>query len=70
MAQAFTLADSIPYHELPAPDVNGLIQQVLTGRADVKAAAAQMKAAELARSAAVAEYYPLVDVTANYGLRA
>ncbi len=67
MAQAFTLADSIPYHELPAPDVNGLIQQALTGRADVQAAAAQMKAAELARSAAVAEYYPSVDVTANYG---
>ena len=67
MAQAFTLADSIPYHELPAPDVNGLIQQALTGRADVQAAAAQMKAAELARSAAVAKYYPSVDVTANYG---
>ena len=67
MAQAFTLADSIPYHELPAPDINGLIQQSLTGRADVQAAAAQVKAAELARSAAVAEYYPSLDVTANYG---
>jgi len=67
MAQAFTLADAIPYHELPAPDVNAVIQQALSARADVQAAEAQVKAAELARKAAVAEYYPSLDVSGNYG---
>jgi outer membrane protein TolC len=67
MAQVFTLADTIPYRELPAPDVNTSIQQAFSQRADVQAAAAQVKAAELARSAAVAEHYPSLDVTASYG---
>ena len=67
MAQAFTLADATPYHDVPAPDVNGIIQVAFTNRADVQAAAAQAKAAQLARAAAVAEYYPSIDVTANYG---
>ena len=34
---------------------------------DVQAAAAQMKSAEFAHKAAVAEYYPSVDVMADYG---
>ncbi len=67
MAQVFTLANMIPQREVPAPDVNTLIGQALSGRADVQAAAAQVKAAESARAAAVAEYYPSLDVTANYG---
>ncbi|HLG99015.1 MAG TPA: TolC family protein [Bryobacteraceae bacterium] len=67
MAQAFTLADMIPFRELPAPDVNALIQQALSTRPDVQAAGAQVRAAELARSAAVAEYYPSLAVTADYG---
>jgi outer membrane protein TolC len=67
MAQGYTLADSAPYHEVPAPDVDSLIRQAFAGRQDVLAAAAQVKAAELTRSAAVAERYPSLDVEANYG---
>ena len=46
MAQTFVLADAIPYRESPAPDLNSLIQRAVSARADVQAAAAQVKAAE------------------------
>ena len=39
----------------------------MAGRADVQAAAAQVKSAELARKAATAEYYPSIDLSADYG---
>ena len=67
MAQTFTLANDVPYQELPAPDVDSLVRQAFGGRQDVQAAAAQVKSAELARGAAVAEHYPSLEVTANYG---
>jgi outer membrane protein TolC len=51
-----------------ALDVAALIAQSVNGRADVQAAAAQMKSAEFARKAAVAEYYPSVGVMADYGV--
>ncbi len=67
MAQAFTLADPIPSAQFQAPDVGSLIAQAVAGRADVQAAAAQVKSAELARKAATAEYYPSIDLSADYG---
>jgi outer membrane protein TolC len=67
MAQAFSLADPIPSPQLEAPELDPLIQQALAGRADVQAAAAQVKSAEFTRKAAVAENYPSLDVTADYG---
>ena len=67
LAQSFTLADTIPYRELPPAALDTLIQRALAERADVRAAAAQVHAAELARKAAIAERYPWVDLTADYG---
>jgi outer membrane protein TolC len=67
MAQRFELSDQLPYRAPQAYDVNDLIHHALEDRADVKAAASQVKAADLARKAAVAEYYPTVDVNADYG---
>lgn len=67
LAQVYFLADTIPYREGPPPDLDDLIQHALSGRHDVQAAAAQKKAAEAARSAAVAEYFPSIGVTADYG---
>lgn len=67
MAQAFTLADEIPYRETPAPRLQDLIQQALGMRADVQAAAAQVRAAEQARGAAVAENYPSINLSGDYG---
>ncbi len=67
MAQKFVLSDAIPYREATPSDVDDLIQHALTSRPDVRAASAQVKAAELVRKAASAEYLPSLDVTADYG---
>ncbi len=67
MAQIYALADTIPYRELPAPNVDEMIQRAFTTRADVRAAEAQVKSAELVRRASVGEYYPSLNVTADYG---
>lgn len=66
MAQSFTLADSIPYRDVPPPNPDEMIQRAFAARADVQAAAAQVKAAELSRKAAGAEYLPSLDVSAAY----
>jgi outer membrane protein TolC len=68
MAQTFVLTDSVPYRELPLPNVDALVQRALTNRADVLAAAAQQKAAELSRGAAVAEYLPALELNGDYGV--
>ena len=67
LAQRFNLSSAIPYKEPPPLDLDDLVQHALKDRHDVKAAEAQVKAGELARRAAVAEYLPSLDVTADYG---
>lgn len=67
MAQQFILSDTIPYKEIPAPNLEELIQKALSDRADVQAAEAQRKAAQSARAAAVAEYYPSLGLNADFG---
>jgi outer membrane protein TolC len=66
--QVFSLADKLPY----APLDNITLEQALTlasqNRADLKAAEAQVHAAEFARKAAVAEHYPTLGITADYGV--
>jgi outer membrane protein TolC len=66
--QVFTLADKLPY----APLENITLEQALAlasqNRSDLKAAEAQLHAAEFARKAAVAEYYPTLGITADYGV--
>ena len=67
-AQSFTLADKLPY----APLENMTLEQALTlaaqNRSDLKAAEAQLHAAEFARKAAVAEHYPTLGILADYGV--
>jgi outer membrane protein TolC len=67
-AQSFTLADKIPY----APLENITIEQALAlaaqNRSDLKAAEAQLHAAEFSRKAAVAEHYPTLGIVADYGV--
>jgi outer membrane protein TolC len=67
-AQVYSLADKLPY----APLENMTVEQALTlaaqNRSDLKAAEAQLHAAEFARKAAVAEHYPTLGVTADYGV--
>jgi outer membrane protein TolC len=68
LAQTFTLADIIPYRDLPPPNVDDLVQSAFATRADVLAAAAQRKAAELSRGAAAAEYLPALELNGDYGI--
>jgi outer membrane protein TolC len=67
-AQAFTLADKLPY----APLENITLEQALAlaaqNRSDLKAVEAQVRSAEFARKAAFAEHFPTLDVTADYGV--
>jgi outer membrane protein TolC len=67
LGQPFTLADAIPYRALPLSNLDEMIARALRDRTDIQAAAAQVKAAEIARGAARAEYLPSVDVNADYG---
>lgn len=67
MAQVFELADTINHHEPTTINKDDLIRQAISQRADVQAAASQVKAAEWTRKAAAAEYYPSLDLTADYG---
>lgn len=67
IGQAFTLSDELPY--VPAPDL-GLDQalaQAYATRPDYLAALARVKAAEIDRDAAAAEYLPSVGLDADYG---
>nr|AEQ20299.1 outer membrane efflux protein [uncultured bacterium CSLG7] len=68
LAQALTLADTVPYRELPQPNVDDLVQTAFANRADVLAAAAQQKAAELSKAAASAEYLPALELNGDYGV--
>ena len=67
-AQEYSLADKLPY----APLENITLEQALAlatqNRSDLKSAEAQLHSAEFARKAAVAEHYPTLGVTADYGV--
>jgi len=67
-AQEYSLADKLPF----APLENITLEQALAlatqDRSDLKSAEAQLRSAEFARKAAVAEHYPTLGVTADYGV--
>ena len=66
--QAYALADKMPYAPLENITQDQALALAAQNRADLKAADAQLHAAELARKAAVAEHYPTLGVTADYGV--
>lgn len=67
-AQEFTLADPLPYAPIAALTLDQAISRALATRADLKAADAQVQAADLVRRAASAERYPTVAVGGDYGV--
>src|SRR5262249_31753370 len=67
-AQEFRLTDAVPYKSLEDMTVEGSLKEARMTRADYMSALPQVKAAELAREAAVAEKYPSVSVDTNYGI--
>ena len=65
--QEFNVTDQFPFSPLAPVTPEEAVAQAYTARADYQAAAAQVRAAELARGAAKAERYPGISVSANYG---
>jgi outer membrane protein TolC len=65
--QAFVLTEKAPFQALTPQPIETYLQRAYTERADYQAAAAQVLAAELNRTAAQAGRYPSLDVTANFG---
>jgi outer membrane protein TolC len=66
--QEFTLSDSLGYMPLGGLDLEQALSRAYANRADLKAAQAQVQAAEIARKAATAERYPSVELAGDYGV--
>jgi outer membrane protein TolC len=66
--QEFILTDALPYAPLENLTLEQAIDLASHNRSDLKAAEAQMHAAEFSRKAAVAERFPTLDFAADYGV--
>jgi outer membrane protein TolC len=65
--QGFTLSESAPYAALDGLTPDEMLKRAYETRSDYKSALSQVRAAEIARQAALAERYPALTVDANYG---
>jgi outer membrane protein TolC len=65
--QDFALSDTVPFVPLEAITLEDAIKRAMQNRADLQTAESQVRAAELARSAARAEYLPSLGITGDYG---
>ncbi len=65
--QEFTLTDHPLYEPQPAMTLDEALRRAYASRADYQGALAQVRAATLARKAAVARYYPSISTAVNYG---
>ena len=63
----YDLTDDVPFAAAPSLDLETAIHQALDHRDDIRAAAAQVRAAEHALSAARDERLPSLSVNGNYG---
>jgi outer membrane protein TolC len=66
--QVFDLSDKLPYAPLENLSLEQALSQASQNRSDLRAAEAQLHAAELSRKAAVAEHYPTLGINADYGV--
>jgi outer membrane protein TolC len=66
--QEIILTDTLPYAPMENLTLEQAIDLASHNRSDLKAAEAQMHAAELSRKAATAERYPTLDFAADYGV--
>jgi outer membrane protein TolC len=66
--QEITLTDALPYAPLENLTLEQAIDLASRNRSDLKAAEAQVHAAEFSRKAAVAERFPTLDFSADYGV--
>ena len=65
--QEFRLTDSVPYAALDGITQEQALQQAISTRPDYLSAKARVQAAELARQAAGAGYFPSLSTNTNYG---
>jgi outer membrane protein TolC len=65
--QEFALADSVPYTPLEGVSLDKALQDAYANRPDYISAQQGVRAADLSRKAAVAEYFPTVTSAADYG---
>jgi outer membrane protein TolC len=63
----YELTDEIPFSPAPPATVDDAVTKALAARSDLKAAEAQLHAAERARCAAQAERLPSLALSADYG---
>ena len=68
MQQKFRLVNRVPYAPVPDIALNGAYELALATRSDYKAALAQLRAAELRRSAAWKGRLPSVEASGTYGV--
>ena len=66
--EQYEISDAIPFAEAPPLSFEEALKQAFAQRSDLKAAEAQVEAAERARSAARAERLPSLAVRADYGV--
>src|SRR5450755_2099976 len=66
--QKFRLINRVPYAPVPEVALNGAYELALATRSDYKAVQAQLRAAELRRSAAWKGYLPSVEASGTYGV--
>ena len=67
-AQEYSLADKMPYAPLDNIALDQALALAAQNRSDLKAAEAQLRAAEFARKAAFAEHLPTLSIVADYGV--
>jgi outer membrane protein TolC len=68
LEQSFELTDQAPFKALDNIDANTAVQQGLGQRKDLQALQQQVEGAQASRSAATAERYPTVSLSADYGV--
>ena len=66
--EQYEISDAVPFAEAPPLSLDEALKQAFAQRADLKAAQAQVEAAERVRSAARAERLPSLAVRADYGV--
>ncbi len=68
LGQDFSLSDALPYAPLTGITLDQALLRANANRSDLKAAQAQVQAAESVRKAAMAERYPSLDLAGDYGV--
>jgi outer membrane protein TolC len=67
VGQEIALVSRAPYDALTTLGIEASLQRAYASRSDYLAAAQQVRAAEYYRKGATAEYFPTIDMTADYG---